>query len=825
MRLILLVLARASARQPVTILVVLGLLTVVLGMLASQQRVEADLTAFAPDTERNRAFQRVQEDFGVGGSSVQVVVDAGEGGDVISSAALVDTSAISSALESDPDVQAALAEPSAAGPPIVSFALPVLSALEMQGLDPADVPDDQIDAIAGQAYQSPRAAQLALLLSRDRDLTAASARGGLIVVQFHPDLDENEQAEAARAVRRVVDDTRLGSVRALAFNRELLLTDLEGGLVDEMPFLLGLSLLLIVGILLVIYRSILDVVLGLTGLVITITWMYGFGVLMGPQYLGIAGNFSQISIVVPVLLVGLGIDYAIHLTSRYREERAADAGSDAAAATAITSVGGALVLATITTVVAFLTNVFTPVPPVRDFGLFTAAGVVSAFVVMALLVPSARHAIDRRRGAAAVRGRGRDAGGTGPAGLRAVMARAALLTEHAPRLTLAVAALVTALAAWAATQVPTEFAQEDFIPDDSYAADAISTTRQLFGGDLTEQTYVLVNGSLIDPALANAVLAAQADIASEVDPELIRGGADVTSAPGLVARLAALSAAPPDPSFPAEELAAALAANGWTGAGFAPDADVAALYGLVERAFPGELGRVLSDDGAGLLIVGSAAAEERAAELEGQLLSATAAIADAGAQRTVVSEQLVFGETLTSLSQSQTRSIMITLLAALVLLVGYYGLAHRQPLLGLLTMVPSTLSAAWVIGSMWLLGLSFNVLTTTIAALAIGIGVPYGIHITHRFVEDRRRNAGVDEAMRQTMLHTGGALAGSAITTAAGFGVLVLASLTPIQQFGGVTALTILYALVGGVLVQPSLLVLWDRWMRRRQLEASASVA
>ncbi|CAN5774446.1 hypothetical protein BH24CHL6_BH24CHL6_08670 [soil metagenome] len=157
-----------------------------------------------------------------------------------------------------------------------------------------------------------------------------------------------------------------------------------------------------------------------------------------------------------------------------------------------------------------------------------------------------------------------------------------------------------------------------------------------------------------------------------------------------------------------------------------------------------------------------------------------------------------------------------------MLLVGYYGFAHRQPLLGVLTMVPSTLAAAWVIGSMWLLGLSFNVLTSTIAALAVGIGVPYGIHVTHRFVEDRRRYASVDEAMRQTMLHTGGALAGSAITTAVGFGVLVFASLTPLQQFGGVTALTITYALVGGVLVQPSLLVLWDRWERRARRPAAA---
>jgi len=818
-------LAGASARRPLTVLLVLGLVTGALGLLAAQQRVDADLTAFAPETELNAAYQRVQDEFGVGTGAVQIVLDAGARGDLLSSAALAEARDLLGALEGDERVRAVLAEPTSAGPPILSYAAPILAALEMQGARPEDLTEDELDALVGQVFASPRASDLALLLSRDRDLQAAEAQGGLIIVQLDPALDEAETGEAALMMREILAEVGPSEFEAMAFNRASLIADLEGGLTDELPFLLGLSMLLIIGILLVVFRTVVDVVLGLLGLVITITWMYGIGVLLGPDYLGVAGYFSQISVVVPVLLVGLGIDYAIHLTSRYREERANRAAPDEAASRAILSVGGALVLATVTTVVAFLTNIFTPVPPVRDFGIFTAVGVVSAFVVMGLLVPSGRSVIDRLRGASPDSGVVvRDAGGTGPLALRATMSRAALLTERAPRATLAVAAVITVLATIAAFQVPTSFAQDEFIPENTYAARAIDTTRELFGGDLTEQTFVLVDNNLADPAAANAVLDAERRIAIEVDGDLIRGEGervDVTSAPGLVVRLAALADAPPDPEFPADRLRAALAMNGWNGSGFSEGADMAALYGIVDRALPGQLETVRSEDSS-LLIVGTTAGEERAMELRDQLLAATRPVADYGAGRTVVSEQLVFGEVLQSMNESQTRSILITLIAALLLLVGYYGIAHRQPLLGVLTMVPSTLAAAWVIGSMWLLGLSFNVLTTTIAALAIGIGVPYGIHITHRFVEDRRRYDGAEEPMRQTMLHTGGALAGSAITTAAGFGVLVFASLTPIQQFGGVTALTIMYALVGGVLVQPSLLTLWHRWQLRRAERGTA---
>src|SRR3546814_9316781 len=84
--------------------------------------------------------------------------------------------------------------------------------------------------------------------------------------------------------------------------------------------------------------------------------------LLGPDFLGLVGRFTQISTAVPVLFVGLGIDYAIHLTTRYREEQNHGVSPGPASATAVRAVGGALVLATVTTVVGFLTNVVTPFP-------------------------------------------------------------------------------------------------------------------------------------------------------------------------------------------------------------------------------------------------------------------------------------------------------------------------------------------------------------------------------------------------------------------------------------------------------------------------------
>ena len=108
-------------------------------------------------------------------------------------------------------------------------------------------------------------------------------------------------------------------------------------------------------------------------------------------------------------------------------------------------------------------------------------------------------------------------------------------------------------------------------------------------------------------------------------------------------------------------------------------------------------------------------------------------------------------------------------------------------------------------------GIPFGPVTSTISGLAIGIGVPFTIHITNRFTEDLRTEATVHDALQSTLRHTGGALVGSALTTVAGFGVLVFASVPPMQQFGTVTAITIALALVSSLTVLPAMLALWDR--------------
>lgn len=769
--------ATAAERRPGRVIVFLVAVTLVLGYFAGQQQTDTDMTAFAPDGELAESLELVQREFAAGGASAQVVFDAGADGDVLDPASVAFAGEVVDALAADEQVVGALAGANG----LVSFAMGV--------------------AESG----APVAPEL---LSVDYEQGGA-ARAGLVVVTFDPELSLGDVANAELRVAEIVSGLDAPDVVEVEpFGQYILSDRMERDSEGEMSSLLGLSFLLIIVILALQFRTVGDVLLGLVGLVVSITWMFGIGVLLGPDYLGVVGYFTQVSIIVPVLLVGLGIDYSIHLTSRYREERSHGLNAGRSAHAAVRTVGGALVLATCATVLGFLTNVISPLPPLGDFGVFTAVGVISAFLVMSLLIPSARNLIDTRKArstrtwkASKAEARGRQDG------LARVMSRTAVLAERAPKAVIGVALVVTVLSGIAATQIRTSFSQDDFIPPESEIGQLIASIETLFGGDVNEVAFVIAEGDLTDPTVLNGFAAVAAELADE---ELIRSTDGVAQAQSPFTMLAALAAEDP-------ALAEQFAALGFDPEAVDPDADLAAVYELAFSAAPAEMSTVVGEDlDLGVLSVATRSGPDRIDELDAALQRAVGPLAAGPAEVRVTSELLVIDDTLDALTSSQARGIAFTLIAALALLVSYYGLVERRPLIGVITMVPSIAVVAWVLGTMWLLGFSFNVLTAMVASLGIGIGVPFGIHMTHRFLEERRRFDDLDEAVRHTLTHTGGAMAGSAATTAAGFGVLVFASLIPIQQFGTIVAITIVYSFLAAVFVQPSCLRLWAGWRERQ---------
>ena len=158
------------------------------------------------------------------------------------------------------------------------------------------------------------------------------------------------------------------------------------------------------------------------------------------------------------------------------------------------------------------------------------------------------------------------------------------------------------------------------------------------------------------------------------------------------------------------------------------------------------------------------------------------------------------------------QNLLVALVAVFAFLPIAYRLTGNGVTLGIVTLLPVVYAVSWILGTMYLIDMPFNVLTGMITSLTIGLGVTYSIHVSARYTVEVDRKGHVWEALETTVTGTGGALLGSATTTIGGFGTLALAILPVLQQFGVITGLTILYAFLASVLVLPSVLVRWTRY-------------
>lgn len=750
-------LRRVVTARPGTVVATVLLVSIVFGYLSTlAQEADGGFT-LSTGSEAAEASDRIADVFGdhAQGIASQVVVTADN---VLDRDGIATAIELREAIAANPTIGEVVAAGPDGNPAITTWADLVLGSAASDDIDPLTL--DEV-AIAERhraslaALEPEQAAQFAKLLSADTD-------AGLVIVQ----LDPAGSSAALSAAQLAFGDLRTSGTAVLhPFNPELIDAESEAAVASQMGTLLLLAMGLIVLILVAINRNVIDVVSSLLGLVLSIVWLNGIGALLGPGFLGITDGMGQMAMAIPILLVGLGVDYGIHLSSRYREERQAGTPATEAAGNAIGAVGTALVLATITTVVGFLTNLANPLAPLRDFGLLAAVGVVSAFLIMTTLVPSARLLVERRHerrhGSARVQ---HARTSHGPGLLSRVTGAIAPVAATRSVVVLIVAAALTLGAGIAATGLSTAFSQTEFLPSDSQALETITLLSEEFGGDLAESTRVLIEGDVsAQEATIDAFILALAD-----------------------------------------------------------NPDVRTTEGAAEATV------TVSPAGDAALVTISTMAGEAVDRLESDLRDDATGLEAAGLDVRLTSDNLLITAVMNDLRDSQVAGLLLTLFGSMLILAGAFWARRRAPMLGVLAIATVGLVTIWVLGVMALTGIPFNMMTAMISALAIGIGVPFGIHVVNRFLEERDRSvdgapASTVEALARTLAQTGGALVGSAATTMAGFGVLALSSIGPMRQFGIVTAMTIGFALLASLVVLPAMLAIWDRTTTRRGRVASSS--
>ena len=846
----------ATKRPVITILVVL-LLTGFFGYMAGQAEELSTSFGGELDTPEIQAQSKLGDYFQTSGSqSVFQIIMSGE--DVLTVDGYLAWQEIQKAV-SESELYPYLVKDQ--GGAVQGFFAPVDFAKAFNpSLNVSAMSDDQFKQLYNQANsQMPaefKAFASALLSSTyDEELTTATA--GLAIVTIDSSMIVQdfggsdgafiEQPRMEVALADALNQISVGNIKVSGFSFGLLLGNEGDDFLEEIGILFGQAFLIILVVLAYIFfirprkgfnilksgrRTFSDLLLSLGAILLSIGWMQGAGTILGPGYLDIIGAPNQVSQIAPIILIGLGVDYAIHFTSRYREEIGSGNTVSGSATSTLKSVGIALTLATLATIVGFLTNIVSPLPELKDFGILVSAGIFFAFFLVMTFVPAIRTLLDRR--AEKKENINVDAfSSSGDSVLNKIAASSGIIPKKLKIFALILLFAISGYGYFSFTNLETIFEFTDFLPEDDPVVQTLGLLTDEFGGGFGETTSVLIEGDdLATPEAHNALIASINNLSEKENIVVYAGNVAAESVVATLGQLLAPQGAAPGapPAMPDMALLGSLGsfgvdlmsgAQGIDALKVKETGDVQGLYeylvDLDSEAFLATL--YFNEDNvvtAQQVRITTSAGSLGAAQLRDDIYDAFQPMSSLGISIAATNDAIVTQSVSDLISESQFQSLIFAILASMIFLILYYLIDIRKPFLGVITILPVVAIVMGTYLGMYFLDIPLNPVTSTLSGLAIGIGVPFVIHVTNRFRETLLITDSPVDAVRTTLKTTGGSLFGSAFTTMAGFGILMTSSLKPFQQMGQVVVVALGFALVASILILPTLLVFWANYHNKK---------
>ena len=524
------------------------------------------------------------------------------------------------------------------------------------------------------------------------------------------------------------------------------------------PVLALAGLLMIVALLLA-FRHVKWPLLPIPVVFLGVTWTFGaMGFLHIP--------FTMVSMSAFPVLVGIGIDYAIQFHNRLDEEFSRGTAPIKAVVETISHVSVPVMIALIITATGFVSLLTSSVPMTRDFGLTCLIGLFLCYL-SALFVGVTLLYFIEQRGSPKKNGKEIKDGAASQKEtfIGLTLEKVAEFCIQRGQLVLALALLLSLVGIYADTQVQVDTDFKNYIPQDLPPLVDFRHMSDVFGGtdsikllvqsdDITNpktlqwmdefSTYLMGSRNQIDGAISIASFVKQANGGTIPD--------DQTAARNIIDGL------------PAQMRARYL------------DGHDTAIIDL-------NVGQVITHLGAG--------GTDRLIKEIDKDIAWHPPPPDVSVRET--GDPVVMTTVIAALTTGRTEMTLLGLvLIFFILLIIYKGDLIKS----LLPVLPMLVVIGWMGGVMYLTNLKYTPLTATLGALILGVGSEYAILMMERFYEELGKIGEPMEALRITTRRIGSALIASGLTTVFGFGALLASPFSITSNFGMVTVLAIVFALL-----------------------------
>lgn len=598
----------------------------------------------------------------------------------------------------------------------------------------------------------------------------------------------------------------------------MITTDMIAYIKNDLVVFGGALLAFIIFMLAFLFRQWRFVVLPLTTCLMSVTLMLGWLSWIDWRLTVISSNFVA-------LLLIMVFAFTIYVVVRYREIHAIDPDMEQADIVLQTVRDMAIpcLYSALTTIVAFMSLVMSGIRPVIDFGWMMTIGLVIGFILVFIVLPAGLMILPK--------GEPKDRGDNSAA----LTVRFSKLAEFHGGKILVLALIIALASAWGITRLEVENRFVDYFKSDSEIHQGLSVIDRQLGGTVTLDIILDADKNTIDIV--------EAETSDEEDP-FAEG--EVTVADELVGEEDPFADIDSDDAFADENNTPGAAPSYWFSvAGLdqvkqlhkylesLPEVgkvqSLATVYQLAHDINKGKLNdfelnvlrNMLSDDIKNFLITPYLVDEQQQTRITLRVIETTPdlkraelvekirhyALNDVGLKPEQVNFTgmlVLYNNMLQSLFASQIATIGVVFVSIMLMMMVLF---HSFKI-ALIAILPNILAAGTVLGAMGLVGIPLDMMTTTIAAIVVGVGVDQAIQYFYRFRIEFAHDQNYIEAMHRSHASIGRAMYYTSVTIIVGFSILMLSQFIPSIYFGVLTAFAMFMAIVGSLTLLPKLILI-----------------
>jgi uncharacterized protein len=495
--------------------------------------------------------------------------------------------------------------------------------------------------------------------------------------------------------------------------------------------------------------------------------------------------FTMISMSAFPVLIGIGIDYAIQFHNRIDEEFSKGQLPMMAVVATVKHVSKPVMIALLITAMGFVSLLTSSVPLTRDFGLTCLIGLFLCYLSSLFVGVTVLYMVERRN---SNRKTGQESSQNVPKEtvIGLTIEKAALFSIHKWRLVLGLALLLSVMGVWADTQVLVDTDFKNYLPSDLPPLIDFRHMSDVFGGGGNTIELLVQSDDITNPETLKWM--------DEFSRYLKESRDQVYEAASIATYIKQANGG----EMPSDQSSARQIIDGLP-------ATIRARYldGHDTAIIDLNVGQTLSK-------LGAEGTERLIKEIDKDIAwhppPPYVSVRETG-------DPVVMTTVIAALTTGRTEMTLL----GLVLIFFVLLLIYRDLIKALLPVLPMIVVIGWMGGVMYLMGLKYTPLTATLGALILGIGSEYAILMMERFYEELGKIGDPMEAISIASRRIGSALVASGFTTLFGFGALISSPFVITSNFGLVTVMAIVFALITTFTVFVVLLVRMES--RREVLE------